>query len=388
MKNDELYTLSDWLSRQNDIPKKRIHKETLLDITGIDHLENHWSDIYAYFMNPNASHGFRRLFIDSLLNIISSKTLQSSLRMNTFSVHREETIKDKNGNKKRIDILIVNDEEAIIIENKVYAPLYNRLDLYWKKPNVPEDNKRGIVLSLWPTSIDNSHFINITHEDYAHEIERNLPKHFIDANPKAFILLQDFIQNIYNVTHAMNEDELVFYFKNREKINRLAEIRKSVVTHIWKTIEDSGQAKLLQQHFAENNWNLSVKTRNNVNYCYYEFCELRGKVKLTLVYDTLWNYNENGCRIGLFLELCGEEMIEFVEQHRDYLKEAYGLEPDGHKKDKTWWHYKGRDIRFDSPKDLSNEQEIVTRIVNAIKESGFYEDGMKIIELWKRFHTR
>ena len=70
----ELELLSDWLKYQNDLPKKRIHKETLLDIAGIDHLENHWSDIYAYFFNPKASHGLSRLFIDSLQDILCSKT--------------------------------------------------------------------------------------------------------------------------------------------------------------------------------------------------------------------------------------------------------------------------------------------------------------------------
>ena len=378
---EELHNLSEWLRRQNDIPEKRVHKETLLDIAGIDHLENQWSNIYAYFLNPNASHGFMRLFIDSLLNIISARTSQSPLEMKSFSVVREEPVK-----KKRIDLLIVNDDEAIIIENKVYHSLDNQLDLYWKRPNVPEQNKRGIVLTLWSISVSDTNYINVTHEDYAHEIERNLPKYFTNANTKALLLLQDFIQNIYNVTHAMNEEELYFYFQNRGKINRLAEIRKSVITYIWETIEDSGKSKLLQRAFHDNGWSLSIQTKIKENYCYYVFNELRENVKLTLYYETVWNYKNNGCRIGLFLELCGAQMIKFVEKKRDDLKEM-GLEPDQLKKEKTWWHYKGTEIRFDNPKDLSNEQEIVNRIVNAIKDSHFYEDGKKIIGLWNKYHN-
>ena len=105
-----------------------------------------------------------------------------------------------------------------------------------------------------------------------------------------------------------------------------------------------------------------------------------------MYYETVWNYKNNGCRIGLYLELCGAEMIKFVVEKRDVLREK-GLEPDGHKKEKTWWHYKGTEIRFDNPKDLSNEQEIVNRIVNAIKDSHFYEDGKKIIGLWNKYHN-
>ena len=377
----ELELLSDWLKHQNDLPKKRTHKETLLDIAGIDHLENHWSDIYAYFFNPKASHGLSRLFIDSLQDVLCSKTEQSPLMMKSFSVLRECGVQDEKGNTKRIDLLLQNEDEAIIIENKVYAALYNRLDLYWNKPNVPEENKRGIVLSPWATPVKFHNFVNITHEEFAHTIENNLSAYFATANPKSLILLQDFIQNIYNVTHAMNEEEVYFYFENREKINRLAEIRKNVVSHIWKTIEEDGNTKLLKPLFKENGMNLSIKTKNNVDYCYYTFDALPDKVMLTLVYDTLWNYDKDGCRIRMFLELQSKEMIKFVKDMKDTLE----LEPDGHKEDTTWWHYKGTKITF-TPKELANSNDIATRIVNTIKESHFYEDGQKIIALWKEHH--
>ena len=127
--------------------------------------------------------------------------------------------------------------------------------------------------------------------------------------------------------------------------------------------------------------NLSIKTKNNVDYCYYTFDALPDKVMLTLVYDTLWNYDKDGCRIRMFLELQSKEMIKFVKDMKDTLE----LEPDGHKEDTTWWHYKGTKITF-TPKELANSNDIATRIVNTIKESHFYEDGQKIIALWKEHH--
>ena len=71
----------------------------------------------------------------------------------------------------------------------------------------------------------------------------------------------------------------------------------------------------------------------------------------------------------------------FVKDMKDTLE----LEPDGHKEDTTWWHYKGTKITF-TPKELANSNDIATRIVNTIKESHFYEDGQKIIALWKEHH--
>lgn len=61
--------IHSWLKSQNHLPKRKLRKETLLDIMGIEHLENHWSYIYKYFFDPNGSHGMSRLFVDTLQKI-------------------------------------------------------------------------------------------------------------------------------------------------------------------------------------------------------------------------------------------------------------------------------------------------------------------------------
>ena len=373
--------LSDWLKRQKFIPKKKVRKETLLDIAGIEHLENHWSFIYMYFFNPKASHGLSRLFIDTLQEIICEKTNKPALSMSSFSLLREYAVPDEQGNMKRIDILMKNDDEAIIIENKVYAKLDNRLDLYWGKPNVPDENKRGVVLSLRRITPTHPGFINITHEEFAKAIEKNLPTYFMSAQQKGLILIQDFIQNIYNVTHTMNEEEFDFYFnqENQEVINRLHEIRKHVISHIYKTIEDTW---LLEQKFAENDWKLSVKTKakETDNYVYYTFDAMPNRFMLTLVYDRLWS-DPNDCCIRMFLEIGGKDTIQVVEKNSNILKDM-GISSDGHKQEKTWWHYKGYKIIF-SKEELKHKDVIIEKIIDGIRQSGFYEDGLKIIETLK-----
>lgn len=379
--NIEIEELSNWLKRHNSIPQKKVRKETLLDIAGIEHLENHWSFIYMYFFNPKASHGLSRLFIDTLQEIISEKTSKPVLSMSSFSLLREDAVPDEQGNMKRIDILIKNDEEAIIIENKVYANLYNRLDLYWRKPNVPDKNKRGVVLSLRRTTPTHPGFINVTHEEFAKAIEKNLPTYFMSAQQKGLILIQDFIQNIYNVTHTMNEEEFDFYFnqENQEVINRLHEIRKHVISHIYKTIED---IRLLEQKFAENGWKLSVKTKakETDNYVYYTFDAMPNRFMLTLVYDRLWS-DPNDCCIRMFLEIGGRDTIQAIEKNSNILK-GLGISSDGHKQEKTWWHYKGYKIKF-SKEELKHKDVIIDKIIEGIRESGFYEDGLKMIETLK-----
>lgn len=378
--NNEIPILSAWLKHLNNIPKKKARKETLLDIAGIEHLENNWSFIYLYFFNPKASHGLSRLFVDALLGLIAQKTSQTnSLLSDDFNVQREVPVADEKGNMKRIDLLLQSENDAVIIENKVYASLYNRLDLYWNKPNVPEENKRGVVLSLWSTPPTHHGFVNITHEELAKAVESNLTPYFTSAQPKALILLQDFIQNIYNVTHSMNREELFFYFENREKINRLAEIKSNVVKHIRQAIENKDLMKPL---FHEQKWKLSIKTKEKVNYVYYTFDAMPDKVMLTLVYDSLWNFDQKGCRIRMFLELKGD-MVKSVDNSQ-VLRELKDLriEPQDFYKCNSYWHFKGTEIPF-APEELAEENSIALKIIDAIKESHFYEDGMNIINFMK-----
>jgi hypothetical protein len=58
------------------------------------------------------------------------------------------------------------------------------------------------------------------------------------------------------------------------------------------------------------------------------------------------------------------------------------IEPDGHKKESTWWHFKGYDIPF-TAEELAKENVIAEKIISAIEESHFYDNGERIIELWK-----
>ena len=154
---------------------------------------------------------------------------------------------------------------------------------------------------------------------------------------------------------------------------------KNLIKHIWQPIEDKD---LLIPLFREQGYKLGIRTKSKAtdDYVYYTFETMPDKVMLTLCYDTLWNYDHNGCRIRMFLELQGD-MIQFADSYAQELKDI-GIEPDGHKKTPSWWHFRGDDIPF-TPKELIRPNDIVNKIVNGIKDSHLYEMGMNIINLYK-----
>ena len=100
------------ITTKKDIPPKRLRQRTLLDIVGINHRENSWSDIYAYFFNPKEKHKLGRLFIDSFNTLIEQKYGLKPLKLESFTISREKA----NDNKKRIDLLI--KKKQTIIKNE------------------------------------------------------------------------------------------------------------------------------------------------------------------------------------------------------------------------------------------------------------------------------
>lgn len=237
----DIVSLESFLQEAN-IPEIKPRPKTFLGIAKQPHYENVISNIYAFYFDVNEEHGLNDLFVQSLLNIIFKSPLgqdKHSLRsFNNFGIIREEII--PNG---RIDLILRNVEQAIIIENKVYHFLANELNNYWNSINLKESNKIGVVLSLHPISdIQHDQFINITHLDLMKEITTNLGKYILSANHKYFVFLQDFIQNIFNMsTKQADSKSIEFYFKNLSRIKEIRELHDSLYSHVIGEIELAGR---------------------------------------------------------------------------------------------------------------------------------------------------
>lgn len=225
---------------QNDIPVIKGKPKTFLGIAKQPHYENVLSNIYAFYFDTNEVHKLKDLFIKSLLELINASPLaKEGVVLESFSNY-EIITEYGTVNQKRIDILLQNIEQAIIIENKVYHELNNDLKEYYNEINVA--TKIGIVLSLYPISdIKHHRFINITHLQFVTKVLQNLGNYILDANDKYVVFLKDFCQNIINLSHpVMEKENIEFYYKNQEKINQLATFKYNLRKHIVAQIVEAG----------------------------------------------------------------------------------------------------------------------------------------------------
>jgi tetratricopeptide (TPR) repeat protein len=202
---------------QVNIPSYPADTDSFLDITVQGHNENIISRIYSYFLNYKGNDLISEMFITSLTELISEKTGKS------FTIEYFECFPEvSTGGGNRVDLVIdsTSQQKAIIIENKIYHGLHNDLEDYWQYKNYLEQNKIGVLLTLYKMPIPNSvegNFVNITHIEWINRIKRNGLPGGLSTNE--YVYLNDFFNNISKLTKSTKMNEQArFFFDNTSKV--------------------------------------------------------------------------------------------------------------------------------------------------------------------------
>ena len=144
---ENIDTIKQLLEEFQKLPKKEKVLPTYLEIAGKPHFENVCSNILRFFFDTRESHKFNDLLLKSFLNCVDD-TYATEHNLETINIYREYSAIDN----KRIDLVIECENLVIVIENKIFHCLDNKLDLYKKTiiDNYKKTDKKSvfIVLSL------------------------------------------------------------------------------------------------------------------------------------------------------------------------------------------------------------------------------------------------
>ena len=202
----DLADLERLLTDLRTLPEEEKIDEDLFSICGFPHYERVASNVLAFFLDNKREHGLGDLFIQSLLACgdIPSEGLDLNYEVMT------EVQTDK-GNF--IDLVVESDSYVIIIENKIYASLYNDLEDYYsyyakaRNSNVGPRQIFAFVLSLTKLPSIHNKFIFIDYGDLFLEIKTRLGEAAIRANQRYLSLLFDFITNVENLKRGSSMDQ-------------------------------------------------------------------------------------------------------------------------------------------------------------------------------------
>lgn len=354
--------------------------KSIMSIARIEHLENIWSNIYAYYLDEQESHGLGSLFLKSLERIIRKKTGKSVTLSGCIIKREYPTI---SGN--RIDLLIQAPGRSVIIENKVHHRIANDLDDYWISVPGSNDSKTGIVLTLTRIRINHPRYFNVTHLEWISEIESEMLLSNVSLNSKAMILLDDFIANIKTVSESMDKANVNFYLENRVEINRLYSVVKEYRDWLQNVFTDNAFIKSLGDFtLVHNDW-IGSKHRFAM---YRVSGDKSGELVITVFYEWLWNSRPGNARLCLYLQSLGDwfEKSLVNEIAIRSIADANGVPSMDKRKD--FWHFASVVIPV-SESILQNEEELKEYLIKHIgdPDSGLMITARKVGELLSATHT-
>lgn len=240
----------------NHVPDVKESKEsTMLDIAGYPDYENVISNIYAFFLDEKGEHGYGRLFITALMNLLPESLVKNGL-LEEYTVSREYPT-DKKG---RIDIVILSNQKpkkvkpfSIFIENKIHAQLNNDLKDY-ASTMARDYNSIGIVLTLKKTSVD-AGLTNITHKQWAGSIQKLLETTDYDVSDKYRVFLNDFLSHINSYTmKAVTKKQLQYVSENREALASVQKLTWAVIEHFQSEVRKIGDYSELKKVQTRGDW--------------------------------------------------------------------------------------------------------------------------------------
>ena len=204
---------------------KLISQPTYLEICRYprSRFEEICSRILCFFFDPKNEHGFNELFIQSLLDLLPNNKF-------CFKNNQIQVINEVNSEGKRLDILIKCPDFAIGIENKIFAQVYNPLDVYAETINLYGVNIFKVVLSVKKITdkkeiakIAASGFTIVSYTDFFTVIKQNVGRYISRGNQKYLTHMYDFIQTIENMNGDSFENNKLsqFFSNNSDKIDTL-----------------------------------------------------------------------------------------------------------------------------------------------------------------------
>jgi hypothetical protein len=329
------------------IPTYSKPQKTFLEIAKQPHYENVISNMYAFFFNVYEEHGFNDLFIKSLIECIEARKISGKDFSNftDFEIETEYSTSGigKNGKRGRIDLLLSNDQQAIIIENKIYHYLANDLDDYWHSVKLKAENdsaKIGIILSLKPISTDlyqhfekKNEFISLTHAELLKKVMENLAIYLTKCEAKYVHFLEDFNQNIINLSsQTMNSQDINFYVDNKTSINQLVLFKQQFKKHVTSEVERAGAS-------IAHVKTIIPKHKFNAKRLRYFQSTKHPELLYTIVYGEL--FDENGI-LDIIIEPRGTalkngklfESIQFDENEKMVLQKDFYS-----KTNEAWAHF-------------------------------------------------
>lgn len=360
------------VKKNNELLDKTGARFNIFQITGVNHLENKHSAILAEFLNPRGTHGLKDRFLQSFLELFGTDEIKGKFNSNTARVYTEYSM-----DKGRMDIVIeYSNTQAIIIENKIYAPDQDKqLNRYnaFAEEKYKKGNYQIIYLTLFGSdaSEDSGEGVDYQPISYAEDLINWLERCLEIAVRRPMVrgTINQYINHIKSLTNQSIDMEL-----NKEIIG----VMKSNVNAAFEIANNFNnlKSKIVEEFFSD----VVEKFNKKVN------------EKLIKGYKNMLYNQSGGVTFNVF-----NEYIRFEFTSSNFKNLAYGFKRNEQDKidtnfdqfliekdcfeDDTWWYYKiktGLSFEDNDIKEIANGN---SKSLSQFQEClGYLEELIKLKE--------
>lgn len=223
--------------------------ETLFSIIGGKRTDEKTSTrILSFFFDTTREHNMKDFFIRSFVEAAGDE-------YKGFPSRYECKKEFCTSNGKYIDILLMNKKCNIVIENKIYADLYNDLNEYYKTASSnlcgkPETVK-GYVLSPFDMQYkidekkEGTRFKSVNYTKFIDRLEKNYCDYEkISRETKYTILYEDFIKNMRSLEEKNMNVDVNLWNKYIEVYKNLDKLRVDILNNKIKKISENLESEL------------------------------------------------------------------------------------------------------------------------------------------------
>ena len=196
------------------------------------------SRILKFFFQPRDRHGFKDMWFRALRMAVNDKVKENEQWEVGSDVYNMETrTEERTTAGNRIDLVLETENQVVVIENKIWASLYNDLKEYrvyvettYKK--IP--NQRFIVLTGHSLSVDeekkaeDNKYVVVLYKELFDKVEKILGEYVSKCNQKYLVHMLDFMQTVKNRVNMMEETELDKFFENEKNYEVVTELEKQL----------------------------------------------------------------------------------------------------------------------------------------------------------------
>ena len=226
---------------------------SIFGVGGRGYYENATSDLLAFFLRPDAPHGFGTLFLRAFLHCIGGgRIVEHKLR---GAAVRREVRTQKGG---RIDIEVTGSDWCLLIENKIRHFLANPLNDY-----EAHASELGLPIKVFallsPKGASEGNWQGVSYESYCSVTQQYLENETHSKQPnKWHFIACEFLLHLRNeiCTPTMNEEQVRFFeakFQQFHDVQRLAAAyRQHLRDCIGKRLAEAGIGDRVDVSYEEN----------------------------------------------------------------------------------------------------------------------------------------